>query len=439
MACQAYQDKVHAYFDRELDAGGRDEFMAHLRDCADCRWDFKLYRKMFQTMEQMDADAPQDLPSRIMATVRGMGMPLPWAGIPSWYATPQAMGLAAAAVFVVAVYAGLETRRPLAPPFEAPRPVMQQAAAEPLPVRAVEPAESRLGPIRVTATGRVEVLRRGTSEWSLVSANERIGYEDRVRTGADASAVIEYPDRASLRVKPGSLVQVLDQAVRVFQGDTWIKVERKGSRFEARTPNAVASVRGTMYAVRVERIPFDRDQLLAVAEGALEPGADSASGPNASVSAASAPLTLAERLRLELLGRFRTSVKVYESTVAVQAVDPATGERKPERLVGAGYGTAVTGDTVLEAAALEPADYLAWKLPVPAAVLHQATVAAARPAAEPVAGAPVGLASGGVLGLDAGTGLPQLGPVEPPADEPTASAAPRPGSGPLGYDGLQQR
>lgn len=437
MACQAYQDKVHAYFDRELDAGGRDEFMTHLRDCAECRWDFKLYRKMFQTMEQMDAESPLDLPSRIMAAVRGMGLSVPWGQGPAWYASPQTWGLAAAAVFMIAAYVGFETRRPLENPFESPRPVMQQATAlEAAPARPQEPAESRLGPIRVTATGRVEVLRRGSSEWSAVSANERIGYEDRVRTGPDASAVIEYPDRASLRVKPGSLVQVLDQAVRVFQGDTWIKVERKGSRFEARTPNAVASVRGTMYAVRVERVPFDRDQLLAVAEGALEPGVGSATGPNASVSAASAPLTLAERLRLELLGRFRTSVKVYESTVAVQAVDPATGERKAEHLVGAGRATAVTGDMVQPVTVLEPADYLAWKLPVPAAVLQQASLAAARPAGG-LAGADTGAGTAAVV--DAAPSLGTDAALDPGGEQPAASAAPRPGIGPLGYDGLQQR
>jgi len=439
MACNEYDKQLNAYFDRELDSDGREDLMGHLRTCGRCRWDFKLYRKMFQTMERMEVEPPSDLPGLVMEGIRKLSLlRFPWAGNVHFLTTPRAYGFAAAAVFMIAVLAGWQSRAPEGPVL--PTATAHMTTGDPTGGLTASPLRSSPGPIRVLPEGRVQIMRRGSMDWVDAEPGDRIGYEDRVRTGEGSSVRLEYPDRAWLRIRPQSLVQVLDQAVRVFQGRTWIKVQKKGSRFEARTPNAVASVRGTIYSVAVERQELDRERLLQLArEGAAQAALDSAASPggsNAPLSAAGAPLDMAAYLRQTLLSSFRTEVKVYESTVAVSPLDPRTGAPVSESLVPEGQGTQVHGTEVAALAPLSPEDYYAWNLPPPPKVL---TAVRPLPAAEVSLGTagdevdepappPLGGDTSTVLGTPTGDGVPD--------DGMAAGAAGRPG---MDYGDLRSR
>ena len=55
-----------------------------------------------------------------------------------------------------------------------------------------------------------------------------------------------------LNVKANSLIELENDGLRVFHGDSWVHVTRKG-RTQTHTPNLVASVRGTIYDVSVRQ------------------------------------------------------------------------------------------------------------------------------------------------------------------------------------------
>lgn len=431
MAITDFEARLNAYFDRELDARDRAAFMEELRTNAQYRWDFKIYRKLFQVMEQMEVDSPEDLPQRIKDEVRRLRV----GGLRPRHAlaSPATFALAAAALFFFALFMGRETRPP-AGPLTAPPAATRMALAPAQPPPA-PPAAA--GTIRVIPEGRVEVMRKGSITWTLVHAGERIDYEDKVRTGGSGTVRLVYPDRAFLKVKPDSLVQVLDEAVRIYQGDAWIKVEKKGSRFEARTPNAVASVRGTMYSVHVRRLQLDRDEILRLASDGTTLGVTEnvpAVTSDAAVSAAGTHLSLARHLWQHLLGAFETDVQVFESTVAVSALDPDTGAPVGEQLVAAGQGTHVAGVQVAAVRPLQPEDYQAWKLPVPPEVLAQARPSLPQAQFQ----TPAGTASVGGQPVDdvGARPLDGVGETSEVPGGPSASSTGRPEPGILGYQGL---
>lgn len=425
-----FQRLLHGYFDRELDATEREQLMDHLRECPRSRWEFKLYRKMFQVMEQMEVAPPKGLPRSIMDRLPGLEL-LPFS-LRS-LASSQGFSLAAAAVFMMAVVVGWNSRgvdptiRPMTASVVTPSaPSLRQDA--PLPLAPLAPSK---GPIRVVPEGRVEVLRKGALEWAMARPGDRIHYEDRLRTGPDGTVRLEYPDRAYLKVRASSQVQVLDSAIRVFQGDAWIKVQKKGRRFEARTPNAVASVRGTIYSVHVERVALDRDALMDAARaGTRRATVDAlpAFGSNASASAAGAPLALAAYLREALMSSYRTEVQVFESTVAVSPLDPRSGRPTAEQLVHAGEGVDVDGQQLASVRPLEPNDYFAWNLPPPQEMLTRADPLPAPAEATSSDEAP-GEVIDPVVAMGADDGV----------EGPGAASAGRPGDADLGYGGLTNR
>lgn len=440
MACETFERRLHEYFDRELDASGRDLLMEHLRDCGSCRWDFKLYRKMFQTMEQMEVESPAGLSGSIMEAIRKISfVTLLGPRKLGFFASPASYGLAAAAVFLVAVVVGWHSQvpDPLRAPVTArmvnPGPVATALAPPPVELAAAPGVAETEATIRVIPEGRVEVMRKGNLAWEAIRPGDRVGYEDRIRTASEASARLEYPDRTYVRIKSQSLVQILDQALRVYQGDTWIKVEKKGSRFEARTPNAVASVRGTIFAVKVDRAPLDRAEILRIAEQGATDGTLGTAGTNAPLSATGTPLTLAHHLRATLLKGFKTEVSVFESVVAVSPVDPRSGVTLSEVLLKQGQATSVAGTELAAVRPLEAREYYAWNLPPPADVL-------ARGEAVPMPGASSTVTGDGVLAPTTGErpALP-VGTSTTPIDGAASEAAGRPGEGSVGFESLRDR
>lgn len=378
MDCTKFEEKLNAYFDRELDAEERAAFMEELRTNSRYRWDFKLYRKMFQVLERMEVESPEDLPERIKQEIEKIRAPRVLLPRPWLVNSPATYAMAAAALFFFALFLGRETRPHPQPHLPAPAPLVAQAPenVKPALVAPVQASPEADGLIRVLPEGLVEVMRKGSITWTLAHTGDRIDFEDRVRTAPGATVRLVYPDRAWIKVREGSLVQVLDEAVRVFQGDTWIKVEKTGSRFEARTPNAVASVRGTMYSVHVRRSAMDQEEVLRLAAERTAKSIGENLPSHTSLAQAStlgAQVALARHIWQELLNSFETDVKVYESTVAVAPLDPESGAPGSELLVHAGQGLQVNGPQLASIRGLTPQDYRTWKLPVPEAVLASQT------------------------------------------------------------------
>lgn len=109
--------------------------------------------------------------------------------------------------------------------------------------------------------GAPEVLRSGTAEWTPIQAADSVSIGDQLRTREGASMSIRLNDDSVLTLsektvmaiddrtlKPSgqnvSLFSLLLGKVRAVVSDRY---KEPGSRFEVRTPTAVAGVRGTEF------------------------------------------------------------------------------------------------------------------------------------------------------------------------------------------------
>ncbi|MEO0459433.1 MAG: FecR domain-containing protein [Myxococcota bacterium] len=141
--------------------------------------------------------------------------------------------------------------------------------------------------------GRVISLRgeasvtRGTTGSHQRAALERgasVEQGDQIRTGADSAIRIVFSDRSLLNIGPNASVVIQDYTVakserrrrvgiKLWAGRAWARVTTwfgsGENRFEVKTPNAVAGVRGTEFAVNVDP---DGETTVTVFEGAVEVG-----------------------------------------------------------------------------------------------------------------------------------------------------------------------
>jgi hypothetical protein len=126
--------------------------------------------------------------------------------------------------------------------------------------------------------GSVDILVAGSDTWQSVEVGTQIKASTRVRTGPDAAAQLAFFDgsttdlasntevsvaQMSSRRKGGGKIIVLQQRL----GQTYHRVQPlldADSRFEVETPSAVASVRGTEFALDVGA---DGATLVVVVEG----------------------------------------------------------------------------------------------------------------------------------------------------------------------------
>lgn len=104
------------------------------------------------------------------------------------------------------------------------------------------------------ARGRVEIAASGAKKAVKARAGDELIFGDSLRTGKDGVAHVELADGAVILVKPGSsftLAGYPEDAIADFSVGEFLigltKRLRAGGRFRARTPAAVAAVRGTLF------------------------------------------------------------------------------------------------------------------------------------------------------------------------------------------------
>jgi hypothetical protein len=141
-----------------------------------------------------------------------------------------------------------ETQVPNQSPQLANRPTIQEQ------VNTVIKTQKSTGSadfLLVQAHGTVQVLSSEEIVWRNVSDQMVLRFGDKIRTLANSKVHLSYADETKLKLSSNTLVQVQSNGIRVFQGDSWVRVMKKGRIFEAWTPNLVASVRGTIYDISV--------------------------------------------------------------------------------------------------------------------------------------------------------------------------------------------
>jgi hypothetical protein len=114
--------------------------------------------------------------------------------------------------------------------------------------------------------GAVDVLRAGSSTWQPVEADTQIEAGGRVRTGPDAAVQLTFFEGSTTDLTSNTEVSIDQMSslkkdvgrviiLQQWTGRTYHRVQPLldvGSRFEVETPSAVASVRGTEFALDVE-------------------------------------------------------------------------------------------------------------------------------------------------------------------------------------------
>ena len=114
------------------------------------------------------------------------------------------------------------------------------------------------------ATGQVEWLKAGTSDWQTASLNQKLESGDKIRTGENGSATLTLDDGSTIQVAPGSEFSIqtltkdsasaeMQTVLAVLKGRVRSQVTpmQPGSSFEIETPILVASVLGTTFNVGV--------------------------------------------------------------------------------------------------------------------------------------------------------------------------------------------
>jgi hypothetical protein len=134
---------------------------------------------------------------------------------------------------------------------------------------AVAGAQPRPGVAEVkTASGQVELLRKGETQWRPVAVGARLAEGDEIRAHAAASAALDLPDGSTLFVAENSrmvmsklefdpqtqgrqafLHLVVGKARAVVSQAAITLVKARQSNFTITTPTAVAAARGTEFEV----------------------------------------------------------------------------------------------------------------------------------------------------------------------------------------------
>ena len=134
-------------------------------------------------------------------------------------------------------------------------------------------SETRAQPVAIQAeikavSGRVEVLRRGQSQWNAATVGAKLAEGDEIRAWGGASAELELPDGTNLVVAENTRLAVTKVTVdpqsksrvgvfhlavgkvRATLAEGAIKlVQTRQSNFAITTPGGVAAARGTTFVI----------------------------------------------------------------------------------------------------------------------------------------------------------------------------------------------
>jgi len=202
-------------------------------------------------------------------------------------------------------------------------------------------------------SGRLELQRSGTTVWEPCHSGTSAGPGDRIRCGDDGAASLMYADGTNLRVKGATYLQLLTAGYRLKYGESWVRVTKRGSQFKTFTPNAVVSVRGTIYSVSAHR---QATAFSADVSGAARSTRFINALPKAHLAGSELVLAM-----LGGLDNVVSEVKVFRGQVAVESLCATTGPRH-EYALDAGHMLVASGSTIEGHRLLDVDDYKAWSI-----------------------------------------------------------------------------
>lgn len=356
---EKFEEKLNEDLDNLLSVEEKQELHKQIesnreyRDLSD--WYYRI-QSIFREIPQ--ENAPEGFTEAIMARVNELpafeveDKPAPKF---NWKA-----GLAlVAGVVGLAFFVTPTTEDPLANPRPRPVVVAQNEAGNPAEVKA------KADLMVASATGVVQVFKKDGFLWKEISEGVDINFEDKIRTLSNSSLFLKYSDGTEVKLKPNSLVQLKPDGMKVYHGDSWVHVIKKGRKFETYTPNLVASVRGTIYdvSVRYNQQPYEeflKDMTQKTVWKGLSP---EVYFRNFSLD------TVAEIASTTFEEQVDSGVKVYESSVDVRPLAQDSVTVLDGVIVKEGQGVELkAGAKVLANAdiqTLHEKDFQGWGMTVP--------------------------------------------------------------------------
>ena len=243
--CDCFEETLNADLDNLLSVAERQEMLRHMDSCPDCRKKADEYEQLMDLFPKLDeVEVPAGFTSGVMSRISAMPTHLKVMEQETkkpFKTLYYGLAMAASVVGLVFFLGSPEDQEP-------------QLAKQPGVGSEIQLASSstyRADFSLLSSRGKVQVFPRDGSAWQDYSEDQNLRFGDKIRTLSDSQVHLKYQDQTELKLSSNTLIEVESRGVRVFQGDSWIKVVKKGRSFEARTPNLVASVRGTMYDVSV--------------------------------------------------------------------------------------------------------------------------------------------------------------------------------------------
>ncbi len=116
--------------------------------------------------------------------------------------------------------------------------------------------------------GIVEYLPNGTADWQKAAEGLKLSQGDKIKTGTDGMASINFTNGSQVMLKPNSEFEIesldvsqnsVDYKLKLNTGKLRAIVEKMASNssFTIKTPTAVAAVRGTIYYLNVREVTED--------------------------------------------------------------------------------------------------------------------------------------------------------------------------------------
>ncbi|PCJ19192.1 MAG: hypothetical protein COB02_08920 [Candidatus Cloacimonadota bacterium] len=288
MECRKFDELIQLYIDHSLSNEQKTSFDGHVDSCSRCRDELQGFEKIMLMFGEEDSiKLPNDFTARVMDNLpdlvfkkqsESFGF-----GFEKLIKYKKVLSLAVASVMMVAV---LNFNSPFVPQdienennkiITIAKKVDQKLGngdAESLvkpKKQSILKSDTLLSKLALFVDGGVAQIKT-KSGFQIVNKGEfyELGFRDEIRTGANTIARIIYPeDKVRLNLKPNTHMQIAKHSIRLYQGYTWVNVIKKGTRFEVRTPNLIAAVRGTMFSVKSVK---NKETTVSVFEGIVRVG-----------------------------------------------------------------------------------------------------------------------------------------------------------------------
>ena len=271
MKCEEAEDLIQNYLDLSLSHEQRISLEKHVELCANCREELRAYKHLVELfeLEEPCPDMPEDFTQRVMSSLPEV-LFNPSAGNRSGLS--NGILKVASLVAVVAISIGLvqfdifswtsspEQKPALVTRFEADRGNLANTSIEIKNFTKTpdNPDDAKVKSQLILKVDGGVVHVRNSEGFHLIQDGQQhaLAFFDEIKTGVKASASIIYPEGdIQLRLKPGTRVQIARNSLRLFHGSSWVNIVKKGTNFEVKTPNLIAAVRGTIFAVSEEGVP----------------------------------------------------------------------------------------------------------------------------------------------------------------------------------------